>query len=345
MAQSWYLLESPHSSVSGFENGDFETPFLEALEEIGIDVELYNYDLSECTQIKAIVQNRVQDTKLQSFNRHLIVPIGTCKAGMYVKYQDKYWIITSNIDNNGVYEKAVMTICNWKLEWIGTDGKIVERWCYITSASQYNNGETGMKFYFVRSDQLYITIPDDDESLLIDDRHRFVIDKKCRLYEKSFDGVDIDTSNLLSTYMLTRSDNVLYDYQGDGVVCFIATQDEQHENDGFYRVDGVGHWLCDIPVSTNTNEPNECSISYESNIIYNGLDESVFTAEFGGSSVTAQWSIVNCDFDSELEIVEANNAISISVDNPELNNKSFDLQLTGDGYDTATVTIQIRPFI
>lgn len=344
MAQSWYLLTPPHSSVSGFENEDFESTFLESLDEVGIDVELYNYDLSECTQIKAIIQNRVQDTKLQSFNRHLIVPIGTCTAGMYIKYEDRYWIITSNVDNNGIYEKAVMTICNWKLEWIGTDGNIVERWCYITSASQYNNGETGMKFYFVRSDQLYITIPDDDESLLIEDRQRFIIDKKCRLYEKSFDDVDIDTSKSVSTYTLTRSDSVLYDYQGTGVSGFIATQDEQQANDGFYRVDGTGHWLCDIPVTTDSQELNECSITYDSNIIYNGFDEAIFTANFGGESVTAQWSF-NCDFENELEIVEADNSISISVDNAELNNKSFDLILTGDGYNTYTLTITIRPFI
>lgn len=344
MAQSWYLLTSPHSSISGFENEDFETSFLETLDEVGIDVELYNYDLSECTQTKAIIQNRVQDTKLQSFNRHLLVPIGTCKAGMYVKYENRYWIITSNIDNNGVYEKAIMTICNWKLEWIGQNGEIVERWCYITSASQYNNGETGMKFYFVRSDQLYITIPDDDESLLISDRQRFVIDKKCRLYERSFDGVDINTSKLLSTYMLTRSDNVLYDYQGEGVVCFIATQDEQRENDGFYRVDGVGHWLCDIPIVKAAQELNKCNIEYDSTVIYNSIEEAVFTANFGDESVVPQWNIV-CDFVEDLDIVEADNAISISVDDPALNNKSFDLTLTGDGYNTDTLTITIRPFI
>lgn len=345
MAKEWYLFSPPHSSVSGFEVEDFTDPFLETLEEAGIDVELYNYDLSECTQLKAIVQNRVQDTQLQSLNRQFLVPVGTCKPGMYFKYENRYWIIVSNVDNNTIYEKAVATICNWKLEWIDEYGNLVERWAAIESASQYNNGETGMKFYFVRSDQLYVTIPDDDKCINIKDRERFVIDKRCRLYEKSFgDDVKVDTNNLLSTYMLTRSDTILYDYQGEGVVCFIATQDEQHKNDGFYRINGGGHWLCDVPEDNITPELDECTIEYDSDIIYNGIDDGIFTANFGGESVTAHWTI-DCDFAEELETYETDTSISISVNNPKLNNKSFELTLTGDGYKPSTITVTIRPFI
>ena len=107
MAKEWYLLNSPYNQLSGYENEsltDFGAEgFLEALEtDIAIDIELCNYDLSENTQIRAIIQNRTSDTKLQSLTRQMFVPIGTCKAGMYVKYNNRYWLIVGLVDDNNV---------------------------------------------------------------------------------------------------------------------------------------------------------------------------------------------------------------------------------------------------
>ena len=357
MAKEWYLLNSPYNQLSGYENEsltDFGAEgFLEALEtDIAIDIELCNYDLSENTQIRAIIQNRTSDTKLQSLTRQMFVPIGTCKAGMYVKYNNRYWLIVGLVDDNNVmYEKAVLSLCNCCLAWINEKGKVVQRWANIISASQHNNGETGMRFFFVRSDQLLVSLPDDDESLLIPDGCRFIIDKRCRTYEKQFDETVLkNTDKLVSTYQLTRSDTVLYDYTDSGHMEFIATQDEQHKDDGYYVVDGNGYWLCEVPKDSVDKKPLlSSSIICDSTDIYNGIEPGIFTAEFidgngNVANVTPNWTI-NCDFEDKLNVTNEDNSIIISVNDAKLVNKSFELFLDGDGYATTSITITIKSFL
>lgn len=356
MAKEWYLLTPPYSQLSGYEEealSEFaEEGLAEALDSnVATDVELCNYDLSIVTPIRAIIQNNVQDTKLQSLTRHMIVPIGTCKAGMYVKYKNRYWLIVGLVDDNKMYEKAVLALCNWLLTWVNAEGKIIQRWANVTSASQYNNGETGMQFYIVRSDQLMVAIPDDDESLLIEDGCRFIIDKRCLVYEKTIgDDVMCDTHYKLISYQLTRSDSVIYNYGDSGHSGFIATQDEQHDEDGFYRVDGKGYWLCQSPTPGTDKKPLLfCDIICESDIIYNGLEPAIFSAEFHDSNgnvvdIEPKWEIV-CDFTDKLEVTFVDNFVSISVNDAKLINKSFELFLSGDGYESISKTIAIKAFI
>lgn len=113
MATEWYLINPPYSLTSGFESdalNDYGQDGLrEVLEsDVADDVELYNYDLSECTKMRAIVENKTPDTKLQSLTRHIILPIGSCKAGMYVKYKNKFWLIVGNVDDDKISEKGVI---------------------------------------------------------------------------------------------------------------------------------------------------------------------------------------------------------------------------------------------
>ena len=355
MAKDWYLLESKHDQLSGYESDalyDFaEDGFEEILDSaIAIPVEIYNYDLSECKSMKAVMQNNVQDTKLKTLTRQMLVPIGTCHAGMYVKYKNRFWIITGLVDDNTMYEKAVLSLCNWLLTWINDKGKIIQRWANVTSASQYNNGETGMQYYFVRSDQLMVIIPDDDESLLIPDSKRFIIDRRCDIYEKSIPNDIIkDLSHQVSSYQLTRADSVLYNYISDGHMSFIATQDEQHDNDGYYVIDGMGYWLCEPPaIPIDKTDILSCEIKYGDNIIYNGVEPTVFVASFTDSNgnpinVEPQWEI-KCDFLSDLNIVKIDNTIGISTNNSKLINKSFELFLSAEGYKPKQLTVYIRAF-
>lgn len=355
MAKEWYLLHSPHSQISGYENDSMNEfgveGFLESLEtDIATDVELCNYDLSEVTPIRAIIQNRTSDTELQSLSRQMLVPIGTCKAGMYIKYKNRYWLIVGLVDDNTVmYEKAVLSLCNWLLSWINSEGKVIQRWANIISASQYNNGETGMQFYFVRSDQLLISVPDDDETLLVSNGKRFIIDKRCKVYEKYIDKTVLnDTTKPVNTYELTRSDTALYNYGDSGHVEFIATQDEQRNDDGYYVVNGNGVWLCGIPKNDKIHVLSS-SILYDSVDLYNGIEPGVFVAEFldengNVANITPSWSI-RCDFIDKLDITEENSSICIFANDPSLVNKSFELLLDGEGYTTTSITITIKTFL
>ena len=359
MSQEWYLLKSPHNQLSGYEDealNNFATESFDEMlsSEFAVNIELCNYDLSICKKMRAIVQKNVQDTRLKTLTRELYVPIGTCVAGMYVKYKDRYWLIYGLVDNNGMYEKAIMIICNYKITWLNSKNEVIQRWANVASASQYNNGETNTRFYDVRTDQLMILLSNDEESLLLKTGNRFIIDKRCSIYEKHFDeSVTVDTSNPLLTYVFSRSDSVLYDYGIGGHNEFMAKQDEQREDDGYYVINGKGYWLCQ-KCSTNEDEPSDTNllkseIEYDCLEVYNGIDSSIFVSSFYDRSgnkvvVNHSWNI-ECDFRDKLNISETDDSILISVDDSSLINKSFELSLIADGYITQTVTVTVRPFI
>lgn len=357
MATEWYLMKPPYSQTSGFEDevmGLARDAFDEALDSpIAFEVEYCNADLSVCSPIKAIIQNKVQDTKLNAFTRHLYVPVGTCKAGYYIHYKNRYWLIVGIVDDNGMYEKAVLTLCNWKLAWINNEKKVVERWVSIQSASQYNNGQREIRSYTLRTDQLLVCMPNDDECIMLDSGIRFIIDKRTEIYERSIGEDETSvTSNKVITYQVTRNDSVLYNYIDSGHYEVLVTQDEQHDKDGFYRIDGNGYWLCIATEHTSVvddlpEEPSDTIVSseiiYDDDKIYSGLGASEFTAVFYDSEGNvvegeAEWTI-NCDFLDKLQVDYINNTVCISVDDLSLLNKSFELFLNNNEETKLTITI------
>lgn len=64
--KKWYLMKPPYDQLSGYEEeaiDDFgQTGFDDVLDSaMAVDVELYNYDLSVCNEIKVVIQNVHQD--------------------------------------------------------------------------------------------------------------------------------------------------------------------------------------------------------------------------------------------------------------------------------------------
>lgn len=347
--QEWYLMKSP-TMTSGDESDllrDFaEDSILELLAtDVADDVEIYDPDMTFIKATRALIIDKTQETKLKSLRREIAVPVGTVKAGQYVKYKERFWIITGFVDNVVTHEKGVMNLCNYKLTWVDKQGKIVQRWANITSASQYNSGETGQQYYNVKTDQLMVVIPDDDDSLLIGTGERFIIDKRCKVYEKNLkDGEQFNIDNELNVYRLTRLDAVLYDYQDSGHSQFIASEDEQRPTDGYYVVDGVGYWLCESPKHMDT-PALDCEIESDLNCVYCGIEETVFTAKFydadgGEATATPIWNIES-DFKDELVIEFVENSVMISTESAQLVGKSFTLILSADGYKTTSIEVPI----
>lgn len=349
MALNWYLIKPPNEQVSGFENDDMSIGFADAMSTgIARDVEIYSADLSVCKPARAVVLNTVQDTQLKSLTRNLLFPIGSCVAGQYVKMDDRYWLIVGIVDNNTVYEKAILSICTYMLTWFGTHGQVVQRWANITSASQYNHGESYFQNYGVRSDQLLVLMPNDDETLLLENGTRFVVDRRCKIYERDYDNtVTIDTTKPLIIYKLTRIDNVIYDYQDSGHSEFVVYQDEQQADDGYYVIDGKGYWLCQKPPAT---PPTVNYIELSSDILYDGIDSiSCFAHFFDENNVEVQdinvsW-VVDCPFADALTIDYVGNKLLVSSDNVGNIGKSVTVIASADGHEPISKQFSIRAFI
>ena len=351
-------MNSSHDIVSGYEGdalNDFGADgFLESLEtDMATDVELCNYDLSERRKLRAIIQNTTTDTKLKTLSRHALFPIGTCRAGMYVYYKGRYWLIVGIVDDNKVYEKAILSICNYLLSWINDDGKIEQRWVNVESASQYNNGESNIINFYIRSDQLMVYFPDDEQSLLIDSGRRFIVDKRCSIYEKRFDeNTTVSMGNPLTVYKVTRNDSVLYNYLDSGIIAYILSQTEQDDKDGYYVIDGQGYWLCDYEAHRETPEALSCEITSDSDCLYIDLEPSVFMPVFHDADGNAMSDnlpdytmTVYHNLGESLDVQSVGNAISVFTSDYRLNGKTFDVVLQADGYDTATMTVRIKEFI
>jgi len=346
LAKDWYLISQENWDITG---GDLSPAddFSSILNEgIGESVELWESNLKSHKTIVGVIQNSVGDTTLKTMSRVLLTPIGTCKAGMYIQYKDIFWLITGFVDNNTMYEKSILTMCTYKLTWIDRNNNIVERWANITSASQYNNGETGNKYYYVRSNQLLVWLPDDEDCLRLDSGFRFIIDKRTGLYDKEIpDGITDKTDFPLMTYMLTRADSVIYSFQSTGTTLFIFSQDEQRSYDGYHN----GYWVCGTVDQSSEAVPERITIQSDSDEIYDGLDPVEFTAFFydsNGSVIDGVplWTIEGNNKDL-LIVHESGVKISIAANDIRLIGSKFKLTVSSDNYPSTTVEFSVVSFM
>ena len=215
--KEWYLTDNyKPTTTSGYESdiiSEFaESNFNDVLETTFSDsVILYNYDLSESKETRCVIQGNSADTRLNSIKRTGLFPIGTVKAGMYVYFDNAFWLITGYPSNNKSYEKATLDICQYKLKWQNSNGDIIERWGNFTSASKYDDGLQDGKTIILSSDNLNILLPNDEESLGLAYKRVFVDSKL--LPEK--------------VYVISRTDDVLYDFgEHGGIISFITDKTE-----------------------------------------------------------------------------------------------------------------------
>ena len=320
--KEWYLLTSDTrpNSIGGYENDSFvdykNDAFTEALQtDIASTVILYNYDLTYSQEIRCVIQDNTSSTQLKSLERTILAPIGTLKAGMYILFEDRYWLITGYPGNNKIYEKATMILCQYKLRWQDDSGKVIERWANFTSASKYDTGHSGNQTIMLTSNNFTIWIPEDDDSATLDTRRVFI---------------DRDTIRPTKVFEITRSDDVLYLFgeEHGGILSFIADKDELN-----LSVDRPDLGLCDYkpphPLPPEPDETTDLSavISGKTNLI-NGFSRT-YSVEFTDSNgdikedVDFTWN-VESDFDVQQTI--NGNQIELSVDDENLIGSSFVLQ-------------------
>ena len=205
--QEWYLIgnNTKPNMIGGYENEGFldckDDAFYETLEtDMADTVILYNYDLSESKEIRAIVEGNTADTQLKSMERSILVPVGTLHSGDYIFFEDEYWIVDGRPGNNKIYEKATLKECQYKLRWQKSDGTIIERFANLTSSSKYDVGENSNNTIILTSNNYLIIIPNDKDSMTLDGKRVFI------------DLSDIPEK----VFKITRNDDVLFAHGSHG---------------------------------------------------------------------------------------------------------------------------------
>lgn len=341
--KEWYLIGSntKPNMIGGYENQAFldykDDAFAESLEtDIAESVILHNYDLSESTEIRCIIQGNSADTQLKSMERVVLFVRGTVKAGMYIFFENRYWLITGYPSYNGIYEKAVMQLCQYQLRWQNASGEIIERWICTSSAAKYDTGEKSNSTIVLSTDNLTLLLPNDEESLDLDGKRVFIDKRKV---------------NPTKVYKITRTDSVPYDFgeEHGGILSFIADKTELNTN-----IDRQDLRLCDyIEISDedtpSTPPPNPDETSVLSATISGNKNLKVgfsrtYTVSFTDESrneindVDFTWNVVS-DFEVGQEI--NGNVIKLFVDDEELIKKTFSLQIIVDNTVISEIEITV----
>lgn len=316
--QEWYLMNSNTypNEIGGFENDSFlehkDDSFSEVMEtELATTVKLFSSDLSEFKQIRCIVQDNTSNTQLKSIERTILTHIGTLKAGMYVFFENRYWLISGYPGNNKIYEKATMILCQYKLRWQLDNGRIIERWANFTSASKYDVGESGNTTIVLSSNNFTVWVSEDDDSFTLDGKRVFI---------------DRSKENPKKVFKITRSDDVLYIYgeEHGGILSFIADKTELN-----LETDNQELRICDYHSPTDANVPENSPSDFNVSIIGNkdlkiGF-ERTYSVSFDNESIQEfSWNIVS-DFEVQKNI--DGNKIKLLVDDEDYISSSFLLQV------------------
>lgn len=207
---------------SGFEDDEFwaygQDGFQEVLDSfIGSDVLIYDKTIhAEPQQVRAIVQNKTSDVYNSTTVRQILCNIGILRCGQYVKHDGAFWIVSALPDDNRIYEKAVLWKCKHAIRFISPlTGEIVEYPVYSTNSTQYGTGESEKTHMNVGEDQHLIYIPYNEETIMLDDQFKFLMDKR---------------KDKPTAYRITRVDPVSYavgsERAEDGLIQWSVLEDQ-----------------------------------------------------------------------------------------------------------------------
>lgn len=265
---------------------------------------------------------------------------------IYNTKENSYLICTEAFDIDGINYKGKFTLCNWILKWQDKNGKILEYPCYDMNATQYNSGEQYNKNFTVGSSQHIITLPSDENTVLLHTPQRFYLDK--------------NTINPTS-YIVTQNDTTSYNYGEKGLVK--VTLYEFPTNSSSDRPDlGICDYIDMTAGSINagtTINKNCCKISkaeikYDTSIIKSGGDSQVFIGKFyddKGVEITGavpHWTVI-CDFSDKLQVKEFDNCLSIGIDDDSYIDEEFKLICSSendeDGIVSSTLIIKVESLL
>ena len=337
--KEWYLIgqQTAPNMIGGYEDQGFveckDDAFIESLTtSIADTVILYNYDLSKSKQIRVILQGNTADTYLKSMERSIMVPIGTLHAGDYIYFEDSYWIVEGRPGNNKIYEKATLKLCQYKLRWQRDDGKIIERWANLTSASKYDIGESGNNVIVLGNNNFTVVIPHDKDSMTIEGKRVF-----------------IDTSDTpRKVFKITRNDDALFIYGNQGaILSLIADKTEFNP-----EVDRPDLLLCDY-----INVKCQSSVHQDQDVIANISGDPtiklgfsrIFTVSFmdensnkiSWQDIDFRWNIVG-SFDLGLiEQTVQDNRIKLLIEDELCLDEKFKLQVLTDDTVIGEIVITV----
>lgn len=302
---------------------------------------MYFYD-AENEKNDRLANFRVYGRKNSSLNGNYMNYLTTydnpVKIGDYIHdaKDDTYWLVYTAFNVNDIEYTGKLIQCNYLLRWQLSDGKIIQRWANIVSASKYDTGENGNSIITLSSNNFTILMGYCDEALELEEKRVFIDIRKPPK----------------KVFKITRGDDVLYNAGNMGMLLsFIADKIEFNS-----KTDNQELGICNY-VSPNTTtppqppNPNEmadlyATISGTSNLRIGVTRNYTATlSDKDGNSVQwddtkYDWNVAS-DFDVKQTVTE--NKISLTVEDEDFIDSSFLLQVIklDDGSVIAEIEINV----
>lgn len=298
---------------------------------------------------KANLQNKVVDSlsyktiKLNGIETQLVINEGTqpyykefesmpgqeINIGDYIEWANSWWLVTTCDYDDELYRNGKLHQCNYLLKWQNELGEIIERQAVILSASKYNDGLAESNVISLGSDKLSINIPLDSEALKL----------KKSMGKKFF--VDNNKEDP-TAYLLANTGNVADTYNGHGITHWIVEECAYTASK-----DDLKYGVCDYISPTTPPENDDettilngtitgtisgnknLKVGFARTYIANLVDKEGNVVEW---SDEFSWNTVS---DFEVGLTENGNQIELLVDDEDLVDSTFFLQLlNGDSVIT-----------
>jgi hypothetical protein len=253
---------------------------------------------------------------------------------IYDSVADEYLICTESFNIDDIHWQGKLTLCNWILKWQNKNGYILEYPCNDINSTQYNSGEQANSQFTIGSSQHMLTLPYDENTVVIKTPQRFFLDK--------------DVENPTS-FIVTQNDNTSFNYGKKGLVKLTVLECEL--NNDTDRIDlGICDYIDKNEIKTDNADNRFISksvISFDTNTIKSGGSSQTFIGQFFDEngdeveSIIANWNVI-CDFVDALNVEENGNRISIGIDNDDFVDEEFKLILSdANGNYQSSIIIKI----
>lgn len=236
---------------------------------------------------------------------------------LYNPKQNINWLCVDSRPVDYLYYSGVLRQCDYQLRWQDEKGNIIDKWCCLTTASQYNSGEIEDKELTIGYNQLLIYLPLDKDTIKLKSDKRFFIDS--------------DKINP-KPYRLTRVDTVSMAYDGVGCIVLLCTECQYNP-----ETDNIEEFICDYISKINS----DINITYygENEIGING--KKTFTADT--EKQITDWNVQNYSgTDIVLNINNIDNKCIVTIGNSyDLIGQEFILKCIDEDGNTGNVLFKV----
>lgn len=257
---------------------------------------------------------------------------------LYDSKFERYYLCTESFNIDNIHWQGKLVLCNWILKWQNKNGDILEYPCYDINSTQYNSGEMSNKQFTVGSSQHMITLPCDENTVILSSPQRFFLDKN-KINPTSF--------------IVTQNDTTSYNIGKKGIVK--VTLYECEKNNEKDRIDlGICDYIDKNSLLTDNSDDvliNKSVIKYTTNVIKSGGDKQIFIGKFYDNNgnevknISVKWDII-CDFKNNLEVNQSDNQIQIGIDDDNYVDEEFKLILSdNDGNYNSSLIIRIESLL